>query len=456
MTFQEFLRALWRRKLMILLITMLQIGLAILGLRLVTPLYESTSTLSLTPRPGNEEGESLVFFGALDGIVPVYTDAAKSHRTRELAEIKALGDLPDLSVRTFEDTPLIKLKVRHADAEVAREAVQAYSQALLERETRREFGFRSLKLDQIDRPVAASSPVYPNTTLTLGVAGLLGLAFGVAAAFLRESLTTKVETQETLSRLAGVPCYGEIPREPAVGRIKRVEDLATSARLRGVAEAFRDLRTNLLFANENLGSLLITSPEGSHGKTAVSLGLAVTMARSHARTLLVDGDLRKGRIADTLSMRRVPGLTECLAGAPIEDAIQGTSIETLDVVTAGGFIGDPGELLLSEFPGVLERFEEMYEMVIVDSPPTGPVNDARIMARFTGGTIIVASAASATRRTVRSAVQRLSLIGIRPTAVVLNNARPPGGRDYYGYLEPKVPKQRRTQRQRRWPLRRAG
>jgi capsular exopolysaccharide synthesis family protein len=460
MTIHEFLRALWRRKLMVLLITMLQIGLAIGGLRLVTPLYESTSTLSLTPV--NEEGSSLIFFGALEGIVPVYTDAAESHRTQELAEADVIGELPNLSIDTFKETPLIKLKVRHADPEVARDAAQAYSDALLEREADEEFGFRSLKLDQIDRPVEATAPVYPNTTLTLAVAGLLGLSFGAAAAFLRESFTTKVETPETLSRLAGVPCYGEIPREPAVGRIKQVEDLSNNARLRGVAEAFRDLRTNLLFANENPGSLLITSPEGSHGKTTVSLGLAVTMARSHTRTLLVDGDLRKGRVAEALSMARVPGLAECLMGAPFEDVIRGTSMESLDIVTAGGFIGDPGELLLAEFAGVLERLEEMYEMVIVDSPPAGPVNDGRIMARFTGGTIIVASADSATRRTIRAAVERLSLIGVRPTAVVLNNARVPGGRDYYGYLEPRKPKPRREARRRErraagwWPLRRAG
>jgi capsular exopolysaccharide synthesis family protein len=452
MTFHEFAWALWRRKLMILLITMLQIGLAISGLRLVTPLYESTSTLSLTPR--NEEGNSLIFFGALEGIVPIYTDAAKSHRTRQLAESRVAGELPDLSVQTFTDTPLIKLKVRDADAEVARFAAQAYSRALLEREADREFGFRSLKLDQIDQPVEATSPAYPNRTLTLAVAGLLGLCFGAAAVFLRENFTTKVETPEALSRLAGVPCYGEIPRERAVGRIKRVEELAGKTQLRGVAEAFRDLRTNLLFANEKAGSLLITSPEGSHGKTTVSFGLAETFARSHVRTLLVDGDLRKGRIAEMLSLARVPGLGECLLGAPVEDAIRATSVDTLDVVTAGGFIGDPGELLLAEFAGVLERFEEMYEMVIIDSTPATPVNDGRIMARFAGGTIIVASADSATRRTVRAAVERLSLIGVRPTAVVLNNVRVPGGRDYYGYLE--TPRPERRQRQRRWPLRRAG
>jgi capsular exopolysaccharide synthesis family protein len=460
-TIQDFLRALWRRKLLVLFILMIQIGFAIVGLRLVTPLYESTSTLSLTPR--NEEGSSLIFFGALEGIVPVYTDAAESHRTRELAEAKFPGDLPSLSIDTFEETPLIKLKVRDPDPDVARDAVDAYSRALLQREADEEFGFRSLKLDQIDEPIAATSPVYPNTRLTLAVAGLLGLAFGAAAAFLRESYTTKVETSETLSRLAGVPCFGEIPSEPAVRRIKGVEELATNTRLRGVAEAFRDLRTNLLFAKENLGSLLITSPEGSHGKTTVALGLAVTLARSQARTLLVDGDLRKGRLADALGMQRAPGLAECLVGAAVEDVIQGTSVDTLDVVTSGGVIGDPGELLLAEFAGVLERFEEMYEIVIIDSPPTSPVNDSRIMARFTGGTLIVASADSATRRTVRAAVQRLSLIGVRPTAAVLNHAPIPGGRDYYGYLEPSKPKKPRRQQRRRerraagwWPLRRTG
>lgn len=443
MTANDFLRVLWRRKLLVLVIAASQVALAYGGLQLVTPLYESTSSLQLKPR-NTEQDSALIFFGTLDSIVPIYTNAAASPSTRDVAASILGTDLPETSVEAAEGIPLIRLKARDADPEKARAGVQALTDALLERED--DFGLPFLTLQQLDRPARATEPVYPREKLTLAIAGLLGLALGAAAAFVRESLTTPVETPEGLSRLVGAPCFGEIPREPAVGRVTQPDDFATNPRLRTVAEALRDLRTNLLFAGGDIGSLLITSPEGSHGKTTVSLGLAVTLARGEARTVLVDGDLRKGRISELLGIARSPGLTEALTGTPVESVVSGTTHATLDIVTGGTFIGDPGELLLAEFPAVLERLEELYDLVVIDAPPIGPVNDSRIMARFAKTTLLVASAAHATRRPVRAAVEQLSLIGIKPTAVVLNNVRLPSGRDAYGYLEPPVPKRHRGRR----------
>jgi tyrosine-protein kinase len=439
---------------MVLATAAVQVALAFGALQLVTPLYESTSSLQLQPR-GTEQDSALIFFGTLDSIVPIYTNAATSPSTLELAANNLGTDLPETSVEAVEGIPLIRLKARDADPETARVAVQALTDALLERED--QFGLPFLKLQQLDRPARATEPVYPREKLTLAVACVLGLSLGAAAAFVRDSLATAVETPEGLSRLVGAPCFGEIPREPAVGRIKQPDDFATNPRLRSVAEALRDLRTNLLFAGGDIGSLLITSPEGGHGKTTISLGLAVTLARGEARTVLVDGDLRKGRISELLGIPRSPGLTEALTGTPAGSVVRASSLETLDVITGGTFIGDPGELLLAEFPTVLERLEDMYDLVVIDAPPIGPVNDSRIMARFAKSTLLVASADQATRRTIRAAVEQLSLIGIKPTAVVLNNARLPGGRDYYGYLEPPVSSRQRGRRATgRWRVRRAG
>ena len=116
------------------------------------------------------------------------------------------------------------------------------------------------------------------------VALLLGLGLGVGAALLRENLATKIETPEALARVAGVPVLAEIPNEPALARVHAARDL-TDPKFRIVAEALRDLRTNLLFTKGNLRSIVVTSPEGSHGKTTVSFGLAVVLRplrRAHA------------------------------------------------------------------------------------------------------------------------------------------------------------------------------
>ena len=187
----------------------------------------------------------------------------------------------------------------------------------------------------IDAPALPTVPVFPRTKLTLFVAALLGLGLGLGVALLRENLTTKVESAEDLAEASGLPVFAEIPFESAVLKMHAPEDLSTHPRLRVVAEALRDLRTNLLFTDESIRSIVITSPDGSHGKTTVAFGLASTLARAGAKTLLVDADLRRGRVAEMLELPRSPGLMDVLLGeADLKQAIRPTR-DDLDVLVVG-------------------------------------------------------------------------------------------------------------------------
>jgi receptor protein-tyrosine kinase len=206
----------------------------------------------------------------------------------------------------------------------------------------------------------------------------------------------------------------------------------SNSKLTVVAEALRDLRTNLLFSDEDVGSIVITSPDGSHGKTTVSFGLATTLASAGTRTLLVDGDLRRGRVAELVEIARSPGLMDVLRReASLEEAIRPTQLETLDILTGGNLVGDPGELLPVEFPNLLKALEQRYEVVVIDSTPAIPISDARVMARYADATILVARAGHARRRQVRQAIERLELISVKPTAAVLNYSRTVRGSSYY-------------------------
>ncbi|MGH3093024.1 MAG: CpsD/CapB family tyrosine-protein kinase, partial [Gaiellaceae bacterium] len=245
-----------------------------------------------------------------------------------------------------------------------------------------------------------------------------------------ESLTSRVETSEALSELAGVPVYGEIRTAKDVDKLRSPDQLTTNARFRGLLESLRDLRTNLRFAENGHRSVVITSPEGRHGKTTVAFGLAVTFARAGTRTVLVDGDLRRGRIAEMLKLPRAPGLMDALRGAPLESVLRRSGMENLDVLPGGQLAEDPGEMLLMQFANVLRQLEEMYDVVVLDTTPLVPVNDARVMASFAETTVIVASAEATKRRQVREALERLSLVSVQPTAMVLNRSKAPRG-DYY-------------------------
>ena len=443
MDLSELIGVLWRRKWTILFTTAAVMLAAGVALRVVTPIYESTSTLALSP---TDAEQGLIFFGISDAVVPVYADAATSVTTREEAESR-IGELAAINVQTFSGTPIIKVSARDADAELAQRSAQAVTDVLLER-AEDDIGISSLKLTQLDQPVVATEPVFPQTRLALAVALLLGLALGIGLALLRESLTTKVSTPEELGRVSDAPVYGEIPTEPAIASFTSPEVLGENPLLRGVSEALRELRTNLLFSEGSLSSVVVTSPEGSHGKTTIAFGLAVTAARAGTRTVLVDGDLRRGRTSELLGIERSPGLMEVLKGTPLKEVIRHTSLETLDVVTGGRRGGDPGELLTSEFPAVLKALQKQYEAVIIDATPLVPISDARIMARYANAVIVVANAGTATRRQIKRALERLSLISLEPTAVVLNNYKAPGGTSYYALPEEiaKIRKSRRRAR----------
>jgi capsular exopolysaccharide synthesis family protein len=426
-TFNDLLRVFWQRKLLIVIVILAVVAPSYAATRLVKKEYQSSATLTLTPA---KQGNELFLFSILDNVVPIYADAATSRTTLQRAREILGGPLCDVGVDTFKGTGIIKIKSRCTSRFRAQQSAAAATQALLERAESGEIGVPSLKLDEIDAPALPVSPVFPRTKLTLFVAALLGLGLGLGAAVLRESLTTKIETADELAEVTGVPVYAEIPSESAVLKMRSPEDLANK-RLRIVAEAMRDLRTNLLFADDSIRSVVVTSPDGSHGKTTVAFALAATLARAGTRTLLVDADLRRGRIAELLQLPRSPGLINVLLGeAPLTDALR-TTDDGLVVLPAGRRAADPGQLLTAEFPGLLANLERDYEAVVIDCTPVIPISDARIVARYTDATLLVARAGYALRRHVRAAVERLALISVTPTAAVLNYSAAVRGSSYY-------------------------
>lgn len=429
MDLNELLQVLWRRRVVFLATLATVIAVAVVALQVVTPQYESTSTIVLEP---TGERDDLSFFLSLGAVVPVYANAASSRTTRLAASQRLGRDVGEITVDSDSDVPILKIRVRDEDPEQAQQAAQAVTDVLIDRVENGGLGLEQVEVNQVEEPAVAEEPVFPQEALTLAVAVVLGLGFGVGAALLRETLTSKVETAEELVAIAGVPCYGQIPLDRNVPTLSSPEELAANTEFRILAESMRDLRTNLQFSENGFKSVVVTSPEGRHGKTTVSFGLATTLARAGTRTLLVDGDLRRGRVAELLGLPRAPGLWDVLNGLDVAKAVHKTGLPTLDVLTAGGPADHPGEVLATRFPGTLDKLTAKYDVVVFDSTPLVPVNDARIMASAVETTLIVASAESTKRRQVREALERLALVAVKPTAVVLNRSRVPRGDYYYG------------------------
>lgn len=428
----ELLRVLWRQKVVALAALVIVLGTAFAAVKLQQPQYDSFATLALSPDNPND---AVVLYSTIDVIVPVYAEAVESSSTVQRAEQSLDQPIGAVKVRTFEKTPIIRIVVRDPVPSRAQAGARAVTTALLDRERVDEVGIPGMSLREVNSPARPTEPAVPQTKLTLVVASIIGLGLAVGGALLRENLTRKVESGEILAEVAGAPLFAEVPYEPAVPKAQTVGGLVSDVRLRALAESFRDLRTNLQYSVGDFHSLLLTSPEGRHGKTTVALGTAATLARSGARTLIVDGDLRRGRVAEMLTLPRSPGFIDVLRGASHEEIVQDSSIEGLQVLTGGAFIEDPTELLETRFFSVLHRLHQAYDAVVIDATPLLPINDSRIMARHATATVLVVNGETATRRQVRAATERLNLIGVRLTAVVYNLSRVRRRSSYYAYLE---------------------
>ena len=310
---------------------------------------------------------------------------------------------------------------------------------LLDRVRSGQVGVPGFQLRQIDRPALPTSPIYPNTKLTYAVAALIGLGLGIAAALLWETLGKRVRTRSDLADAAGVPIFAEVALAPPVRQVRSLASFGTDPELRTVSEALRDLRTNLVFADDRLGSIVVTSPEGRHGKTTVAAGLAATMARSGTRTILVDADMHRGRVATMLRMPHAPGLREALEGGDPAQASAPRRSRTSTCSRPAASEAIPASCSRRASGRWSSRLEQEYDVVVIDAPPLAPVNDARVIARLAKATLLVCAAGKASHRSVRDAVERLALIGVTPTAGILNMSRSRQARGYYGPPADAVP-----------------
>ena len=257
----------------------------------------------------------------------------------------------------------------------------------------------------------AAVPVEPSSTglpVTLAIGVLAGLATGIAGAQLRNALDVSVKSPEQLRAAAGAPNLGTVAHDPNVPkRPLTVHEDVQSPR----SEAFRQLRTNLQFVDVDNARkiLLITSSMPNEGKTTTLLNLAIAMASAGNRVLVVEADLRRPKAANLLGLERTVGLTSVLSGrVSAHQAIQPWGGGAFDVLASGALPPNPSELLASKHMEVLlTELRELYDVVLIDSPPLLPVTDAAAIAPYTDGAILVCRYTKTTRSQVESAVQAL-------------------------------------------------
>lgn len=207
-----------------------------------------------------------------------------------------------------------------------------------------------------------------------------------------------------------------------------------------LAEVYRQIKINLQFLTHGREKrmFVVTSSLASEGKSVTSLNLAMSFAetRDKSRCLLIDGDVRKSSIHRYLNLNRIPGLTNVLLGqATIEDVLHKDVIPNLDIITGGSTLPNPAEFFSSEKASeVLAWAKKNYNLVIIDSPPSLSIVDARILAQHSDGVILVIKRDYIDRRIAAKTIEAIKRGNSRVLGVILNQVSLRHRFGYYGYL----------------------
>lgn len=285
----------------------------------------------------------------------------------------------------------------------------------------------------LDRALAPKAPFRPNLQINLLAALLLGLLVGVGLIVLLELLDTTVKNQADVERLK-LPFLGLLPqidttttRDPSgavVGQHDRDLFVLRSPRS-AVAECARFIRTSLLFMSPDkpLKALVVTSPGPEEGKTTTAVSIAITMAQSGSRTLIVDTDMRRPRLHKVFGVEQGQGLSTLLVGeASLETTVQKTEVDKLEVLVCGPPPPNPAEMLLSQhFKDLVAELTKRYDRVIFDAPPLGPVTDPAIVGALTDGVVLVLKCAKTRKDATSSALKALSDAKARVLGAILND-----------------------------------
>ena len=294
--------------------------------------------------------------------------------------------------------------------------------------------FGSVTAQVLDPPAAIENR--PSILRVLIAAMALGCGLGAGAVYVADQLDARIRSLPEIQRLLAYRVLGAVPLLSLGQQGHAKIALVSHAKPRSqLAETYKSIRTriDLLRRNWEGKVLMVTSPQPADGKTTTASNLAICMAQSGRKILLIDADLRRPCLHTLHGLPRSPGLTEILNDqVPFHQAVQQTAIENLDVLSTGEEIAYPAELLAKDRLGILLReLRQAYDVVILDTSPLLVVTDPSIIAVAIDGILLILRAAATRRLDVERSQDLLKDLKIPVLGLVVNAIIP--GQGGYGY-----------------------
>nr|WP_319555532.1 polysaccharide biosynthesis tyrosine autokinase [uncultured Vibrio sp.] len=299
----------------------------------------------------------------------------------------------------------------------------------------------------LDSAQSYAAPVKPKKPLIVVLATLVGGMLSVAFVLVKAALHKGVESPDEIEAI-GLAVYASVPKSVLqldiankAMRKKKSKDQPLLAELNPAdlsIEALRGLRTSLHFAMMEAKNnvLMISGPAPGIGKSFISTNFAAVTAKTGQKVLLIDADMRKGHLQNSLGVSANHGLSDLLSGKiDTNQAVKATQVENLDVITRGQLPPNPSELLMHpRLKELVEWASQNYDLVIFDTPPVLAVTDPSIVGAFAGTTLMVARFGENTAKEIDVARNRFQQSGIEVKGVIFNAIEKKASSSYgYGY-----------------------
>lgn len=442
MSVGEWTRALRKYWWIVVVTTLLAIGIgAFVTLR--TPAQYASTVTFFVRTPAEQIGGAYQGDQFAQKRVNSYVQLAESQRLADLIAQDTQLDLTAqqissrISAKGDQNTVLLTLTVTDSDPQrsldIASSVSEGFVKLVSELETPPGATTPTVSLEVTSAAALNPVPVSPKPLLNLGLSMLIGLVLGIGLAVLRDVLDATLRSVEALRQIAGPAALAVIPYDASA----KTSPLILDSHARSLrAESMRHLRTNLQFVDVDnpVRVVVVTSSVPEEGKSSTASNLAVTFAEAGRKVLLIEGDLRRPRVAHYLGLDGTVGLTNVLAGqVAVDEVLQTWGRGGLTVLPSGSVPPNPSELLDSQnMQDLLIAMRRVFDLIIIDTPPLLPVTDGAIAAAHADGAILVVRYGKTTKGQVSSAIAVLEAVGARLLGSVLNMA-PTKGADAYGY-----------------------
>lgn len=371
-------------------------------------------------------------------IVQIHLDSLN----QELAElnevkskIKSKIDVESAAAKSLGDV-IRQSEILWNDIQALRTTQSELQRRLAEMELVQEYEGRDAVVIE---PAKRGSQVGPDFAKIMAIGSILGLLAGFGLACLIELADKSFRSPDDLMAELGIPVLSHIPfmREAKKRRVESGVGNALITVLRPksrTAEAYRSVRTALYFSTSGEVNKIVqvTSPVAGDGKSTLAGNLAVAIAHSGKRVLLLDADLRRPTVHKVFGLSNKQGVSTVVSGnCPLQDATHDTEVENLSILTCGPRPDNPSEMLLSpEFEQLLEYVRAAFDFVVIDSPPILAVTDPASVAARADGVIVTLRLAKRSRDLAKRAVDQLQNVGANILGVVVNGV---DSVETYGY-----------------------